>query len=76
MPRTLQAGDLAAVLEVERQAVAALRGEEVELLRAALPLVRQVNTCSHSVPHTHARELDGPGLLAPQVTRLLTLPRP
>ncbi|KAG2445865.1 hypothetical protein HXX76_000469 [Chlamydomonas incerta] len=35
------AGDLAAVLEVERQAVAALRGEEVEQLRAALPLVRR-----------------------------------
>eukprot|EP00198_Chlamydomonas_reinhardtii_P001489 XP_001690825.1 RNA processing protein [Chlamydomonas reinhardtii] len=33
------AGDLAAVLEVERQAVAALRGEEVEQLRAALPLL-------------------------------------
>ena len=45
-PGVLQAGDLAAVLEVERQAVAALRGEEVEQLRAALPLVRQVRVAA------------------------------
>ncbi|PNH11274.1 Protein suppressor of forked, partial [Tetrabaena socialis] len=35
------AGDLNAVLEVERQATAALRGEEAEQLRAALPLIRR-----------------------------------
>ncbi|GIL69991.1 hypothetical protein Vretimale_19718 [Volvox reticuliferus] len=34
-------GDLAAVVEVERQAMAALRGEEAEQLRAALPLIRR-----------------------------------
>ncbi|GFR46914.1 hypothetical protein Agub_g8561 [Astrephomene gubernaculifera] len=34
-------GDLASVLEVERQAAAALRGEEAEQLRAALPLIRR-----------------------------------
>ncbi|EFJ50539.1 hypothetical protein VOLCADRAFT_116706 [Volvox carteri f. nagariensis] len=33
-------GDLAAVVEVERQAMAALRGEEAEQLKSALPLIR------------------------------------
>ncbi|KAG2500896.1 hypothetical protein HYH03_001655 [Edaphochlamys debaryana] len=34
-------GDLAAVQEVERQALAALRGEDGEALKAALPLIRR-----------------------------------
>ncbi|KXZ55915.1 hypothetical protein GPECTOR_2g1466 [Gonium pectorale] len=35
------AGDLASVLEVERRALAALKGEEADQLRAALPLIRR-----------------------------------
>ncbi|GLC43801.1 hypothetical protein PLESTM_001520900 [Pleodorina starrii] len=60
-------GDMAAVVEVERRALAALRGEEAEQLKAALPLIRRDLTLFRSPADLRrilglpAPPLDGPG---------------